>query len=83
MLVFFICATSSITTPEKWDSITRRWVDNIAIMGQFAVVLIDEVHTVGEERGAALEAVGSITTEFDYTVCMLRFLIRGVLMCRW
>ena len=34
-----------------------RWADNIAIMGQFSVILIDEVHTVGEERGASLEAV--------------------------
>lgn len=46
-----------LTTPEKWDSITRRWRDNVAIMGQFSLILIDEVHTVGEERGAALEAV--------------------------
>jgi replicative superfamily II helicase len=26
-------------------------------MGQFALILVDEVHILGEDRGAALEAV--------------------------
>lgn len=48
-----------ITTPEKWDATTRRWKDNAALIGQIALVCIDEVHLLNEERGAVLEAVVS------------------------
>lgn len=46
-----------MTTPEKWDSATRRWTDHVALIGACALVVVDEVHTLGEDRGAALEAV--------------------------
>ncbi len=39
-------------------SCTRyRWKDNVGILGSVALLLIDEVHVVGDERGAVLEAV--------------------------
>jgi len=47
-----------ITTPEKWDSITRKWHDNEVLLSKFGLILIDEVHLLNtEERGATLEAV--------------------------
>ncbi len=48
-----------ITTPEKWDSITRRWKDHERLMGMIKLFLIDEVHILKEDRGAVLEAVVS------------------------
>ncbi|KEG15366.1 RNA helicase, partial [Trypanosoma grayi] len=50
-----------ITTPERWDSITRRWKEGVvwSLVASVALLLLDEVHTVSEERGAALEAVVS------------------------
>ncbi|NXI37329.1 HFM1 helicase, partial [Galbula dea] len=48
-----------ITTPEKWDSMTRRWRDN-SIVQLVRLFLIDEVHVVKDEsRGATLEVVVS------------------------
>ncbi|KAJ7410423.1 hypothetical protein WISP_108614 [Willisornis vidua] len=48
-----------ITTPEKWDSMTRRWRDN-CIVQLVRLVLIDEVHVIKDEsRGATLEVVVS------------------------
>uniref|UniRef100_A0A8C4Q3M8 DNA 3'-5' helicase n=1 Tax=Eptatretus burgeri TaxID=7764 RepID=A0A8C4Q3M8_EPTBU len=48
-----------MTTPEKWDSMTRRWRDN-SLVQLVRLFLIDEVHTVNDEsRGATLEAVVS------------------------
>lgn len=32
-----------ISTPEKWDSITRRWKNNTDIVKVIKLVLIDEV----------------------------------------
>ncbi|NWH58455.1 HFM1 helicase, partial [Geococcyx californianus] len=48
-----------ITTPEKWDSMTRRWRDN-SVVQLVRLFLIDEVHVIKDEsRGATLEVVVS------------------------
>lgn len=48
-----------ITTPEKWDSMTRKWKDHIRLMQLVKLFLIDEVHILKESRGATLEVVVS------------------------
>ncbi|KAH8435304.1 putative DEAD/DEAH box DNA helicase (Mer3) [Aspergillus melleus] len=48
-----------ITTPEKWDSMTRKWKDHTRLMQLVKLFLIDEVHILKETRGATLEAVVS------------------------
>ncbi|KAF2021045.1 hypothetical protein BU24DRAFT_361636, partial [Aaosphaeria arxii CBS 175.79] len=48
-----------VTTPEKWDSITRKWKDHEKLMRLIRLFLIDEVHILKDERGAILEAVVS------------------------
>ncbi|XP_070795506.1 probable ATP-dependent DNA helicase HFM1 [Pituophis catenifer annectens] len=48
-----------LTTPEKWDSMTRKWRDN-SLVQLVKLILIDEVHVVKDEsRGATLEVVVS------------------------
>jgi len=47
-----------LTTPEKWDSVTRRWTDHLHILRCVKLLLIDEVHMLGDPtRGACLETV--------------------------
>lgn len=47
-----------LTTPEKWDSITRKWTDNLYLIGSVKLLLIDEVHFIGDgSRGGCLETV--------------------------
>ncbi|OJD40841.1 dead deah box dna helicase [Diplodia corticola] len=48
-----------VTTPEKWDSMTRRWKDHERLVQMVKLFLIDEVHILKEDRGATLEAVVS------------------------
>jgi len=50
-----------ITTPEKWDAVTRKWKgNNKSIMDQTRLICIDEVHLLSEVgRGACLEAIVS------------------------
>jgi ATP-dependent DNA helicase HFM1/MER3 len=48
-----------VTTPEKWDSITRKWKDHVKLLQLVKLVLIDEVHILKDPRGATLEAVVS------------------------
>jgi ATP-dependent DNA helicase HFM1/MER3 len=52
-------ASIIVTTPEKWDSMTRKWKDHIKLMKMIKLFLIDEVHILREERGAVLEVVVS------------------------
>ncbi|KAK9324396.1 P-loop containing nucleoside triphosphate hydrolase protein [Lipomyces orientalis] len=48
-----------VTTPEKWDSTTRRWTDYDRLMAMVKLVLIDEVHILKDLRGATVEVVVS------------------------
>jgi ATP-dependent DNA helicase HFM1/MER3 len=52
-------ASIIVTTPEKWDSITRKWHDHRKLLQLVELFLIDEVHIVKDIRGATLEAVVS------------------------
>jgi ATP-dependent DNA helicase HFM1/MER3 len=50
-------ASIIVTTPEKWDSITRKWHDHIKLLQMVKLFLIDEIHILKDARGATLEAV--------------------------
>ncbi|KHJ30809.1 putative meiotic helicase [Erysiphe necator] len=52
-------ASIIVTTPEKWDSITRKWTDHYRLVQLVKLFLIDEVHILKDPRGATLEAVVS------------------------
>lgn len=58
-LRFVQSADIIVTTPEKWDSMTRKWRDHAKLMELVKLFLIDEVHILKEDRGASLEAVVS------------------------
>lgn len=49
-----------ITTPEKWDMVTRRWREHSQLVEVIKLFLIDEVHILNDQtRGPVLEAVVS------------------------
>jgi superfamily II helicase len=62
-----------VCTPEKWDLITRGWrgagasstdegyARGRSYLFRVKLVVIDEIHLLGEERGAVLEAIVSRT----------------------
>lgn len=55
-----------VTTPEKWDAMTRKWKDHRDIAAMIKLVLIDEIHLVGDEwRGPTLEAIVSRIKTFQ------------------
>ena len=66
-------ATADIlaTTPEKWDGVSRHWQQR-SYVRQVGLVIIDEIHLLGEERGPILEVIVSrmryIATKTDQTV---------------
>lgn len=44
------------TTPEKLDLATRHWKQRSASFTRLRLVIADEIHSIGESRGAVLEA---------------------------
>ncbi|KAK4981978.1 putative steryl acetyl hydrolase mug81, partial [Elasticomyces elasticus] len=47
-----------ITTPEKWDGISRSWQTRNYVQ-QVSLVIIDEIHLLGGDRGPILEIIVS------------------------
>ncbi|KAL9618637.1 MAG: hypothetical protein Q9160_006678 [Pyrenula sp. 1 TL-2023] len=47
-----------ITTPEKWDGISRSWQTR-SYVRQVSLVVIDEIHLLGGDRGPILEIIVS------------------------
>jgi activating signal cointegrator complex subunit 3 len=45
-----------VTTPEKWDVITRKGGD-VAIASLVKLLIIDEVHLLADERGPVIETL--------------------------
>eukprot|EP00736_Rhodelphis_marinus_P006135 Rmarinus@m.26158 len=45
-----------VTTPEKWDVITRKSGDS-SLATQVRLLIIDEVHLLHDERGSVIEAL--------------------------
>ncbi|XP_066257533.1 probable ATP-dependent DNA helicase HFM1 [Euwallacea similis] len=48
-----------ISTPEKWDVMTRRWRADDRLVGSVRLFLIDEVHLLNGSRGSTLEVIVS------------------------
>ncbi|KAK6532254.1 hypothetical protein TWF281_006446 [Arthrobotrys megalospora] len=47
-----------ITTPEKWDGISRSWQTRDYVR-KVSLVIIDEIHLLGSDRGPILEIIVS------------------------
>ena len=45
-----------VTTPEKWDVITRKSSDN-NFAALVRLLIIDEVHLLNDDRGSVIETI--------------------------
>lgn len=55
--IFFPCLNQMIvTTPEKWDVITRKSSD-MSLSMLVKLLIIDEVHLLNDDRGPVIEAL--------------------------
>ncbi|CAK75634.1 unnamed protein product (macronuclear) [Paramecium tetraurelia] len=54
-----------ITTPEKWDGISRSW-NNREYVKQTCLLIFDEIHLLGQERGQVLEVIVSRMNSLSY-----------------
>ncbi|KDD72130.1 hypothetical protein H632_c3816p0, partial [Helicosporidium sp. ATCC 50920] len=47
-----------VTTPEKWDAVSRSW-ESRAYVRRVGLLVLDEIHLLGSQRGGVLEAIVS------------------------
>jgi replicative superfamily II helicase len=47
-----------VTTPEKWDGISRSWQTRNYVQA-VRLIVIDEIHLLGQDRGPVLEVIVS------------------------
>ncbi|KAK4688426.1 hypothetical protein P7C73_g1686, partial [Tremellales sp. Uapishka_1] len=46
-----------VTTPEKWDVVTRKPTGEGELASKVQLLIIDEVHLLNEDRGAVIETI--------------------------
>jgi replicative superfamily II helicase len=46
-----------VTTPEKWDVVTRKSVGDTELAQKVRLLIIDEVHLLHEDRGSVIESI--------------------------
>ncbi|TMW66845.1 hypothetical protein Poli38472_011961 [Pythium oligandrum] len=62
-----------VTTPEKWDVITRKSSTQQALLSQVKLLIIDEVHLLADERGPVIETIVARTVRrVESTQSMIR-----------
>ncbi|XP_065652394.1 activating signal cointegrator 1 complex subunit 3 isoform X2 [Hydra vulgaris] len=62
-----------VTTPEKWDVVTRKGFSDVALSQIVRLLIIDEVHLLHDDRGAVLEALVARTLrQVESTQSMIR-----------
>ncbi|KAF7655892.1 hypothetical protein LDENG_00048920 [Lucifuga dentata] len=64
-----------VTTPEKWDVVTRKSVGDVALSQIVRLLILDEVHLLHEDRGPVLESLVARTIrQVESTQSMIRIL---------
>lgn len=64
-----------VTTPEKWDVVTRKSVGDVALSQVVRLLILDEVHLLHEDRGPVLESLVARTLrQVESTQSMIRIL---------
>ncbi|KAL5010843.1 hypothetical protein ScPMuIL_013148 [Solemya velum] len=46
-----------VTTPEKWDVVTRKSTGDVALAQLVKLLIIDEVHLLHDDRGSVIESL--------------------------
>ncbi|TFY83832.1 hypothetical protein EWM64_g204 [Hericium alpestre] len=62
-----------VTTPEKWDIVTRKPTGEGEIASTVKLLIIDEVHLLNEDRGAVIETIVARTLrQVEYSQSVIR-----------
>jgi pre-mRNA-splicing helicase BRR2 len=72
------CTQVIVTTPEKWDIITRKSGDRLYTQ-LVRLLIIDEIHLLHDNRGPVLESIVARTVrQVETTQELVRLVGRGL-----
>lgn len=64
-----------VTTPEKWDVVTRKGTGDTELVQKVRLLIIDEVHMLHDDRGAVLESLVARTErQVESTQSLIRII---------
>ncbi|PIK56650.1 putative activating signal cointegrator 1 complex subunit 3-like [Apostichopus japonicus] len=64
-----------VTTPEKWDVVTRKSTGDVALTQLVKLIILDEVHLLHDDRGAVIESIVARTLrQVESTQNMIRII---------
>lgn len=64
-----------VTTPEKWDVVTRKSTGDTELVQKVRLLIIDEVHMLHDERGAVIESLVARTArQVESTQSLIRII---------
>ncbi|KAF8475719.1 Sec63 Brl domain-containing protein [Kalaharituber pfeilii] len=64
-----------VTTPEKWDVVTRKSTGDVELVQKVRLLIIDEVHMLHDDRGAVIESIVARTQrQVESTQSMIRII---------
>lgn len=64
-----------VTTPEKWDVVTRKGSGDDSLVSKVKLLIIDEVHLLHEDRGSVIETLVARTLrQVESSQSMIRIL---------
>jgi activating signal cointegrator complex subunit 3 len=66
-----------VTTPEKWDVVTRKQADSDLVQ-KARLIIIDEIHLLNDDRGPVLEAIVARTLRMQEMDSALRVRLVGL-----
>ncbi|KAJ2823499.1 activating signal cointegrator 1 complex subunit 3, partial [Coemansia erecta] len=46
-----------VTTPEKWDVVTRKGSGDMELVDRVKLLIVDEIHLLNEDRGSVIETL--------------------------
>lgn len=55
--MFTLIQQMLVTTPEKWDVVTRKSTGDVALAQLVKMLIIDEVHLLHDDRGSVIESL--------------------------
>ena len=62
-----------VTTPEKWDVLTRKGLGDVDLVAKVKLLIIDEVHLLHDDRGPVLESIVARTLrQVEMSQAMIR-----------
>ena len=57
ILLIYSLLQMLVTTPEKWDVVTRKSTGDVALTQIVRLLIIDEVHLLHDDRGSVIESL--------------------------